>query len=173
MTLRNEVIIGNAHLLNLDFLVPGRPARLLALGSLAGYPAHAFDNPSVEPLSAINYLVVGAGGDIQQMKEAVRRMRENSPILKVILADSLEAPLFPTGVNDDTPEGVDRVISVSKKMVDVSRGLLYHKAGILTGVGGGLACGVALALAGQIEVDATVAFSFTNFDLSLQEQLHQ
>jgi len=83
MTLRNEVIIGNAHLLNLDFLVPERPVRLLALGNLAGYPAHAFDNPSVEPLSAINYLVVGAAGDIQQMKEAVRRMRENSPILKV------------------------------------------------------------------------------------------
>ena len=97
-TIRNEVIIGkfpdfltqkitafegNAHLLDLEVLVPDRPARLLAMGNLARNRAPASDNPKVESLSAINYLVVGAGGDIYQMMEAVSRIKEKNPTLKV------------------------------------------------------------------------------------------
>jgi len=171
-TIRNEVIIGNAHLLDLEVLVPDRPVRLLALGNLAGCPTPASDNPKVEPLSAINYLVVGVGGEIYQLMEAVTRIKEKNPRLKVILADSLESPFFPTLPNSQPP-GVERIIRVSKKMADASRGFLHHKAGLLTGPGGGLACGVAFSLADKIEIETTVAFATTNFDLSLLEQLQQ
>jgi len=171
-TIRNEVIIGNAHLLDLEVLVPDRPARLLAMGNLAMNRAPASDNPKVESLSAIDYLVVGAGGDIYQMMEAVSRIKEKNPRLKVILADSLETPFFPIGPNNKPP-GVERIIHVSRKMADASRGFLHHKAGILTGPGGGLACGVAFSLADKIEIETTVAFTITNFDLGLLEQLEQ
>eukprot|EP00090_Calanus_glacialis_P034895 TRINITY_DN591_c0_g1_i1.p1 TRINITY_DN591_c0_g1~~TRINITY_DN591_c0_g1_i1.p1 ORF type:complete len:180 (-),score=41.26 TRINITY_DN591_c0_g1_i1:247-786(-) len=171
-TIRNEVIIGNAHLLDLEVLVPDRPARLLAMGNLARNRAPASDNPKVESLSAINYLVVGAGGDIYQMMEAVSRIKEKNPRLKVILADSLETPMFPTN-QENKPAGVERIIYASKKMSDASRGLLYHKAGILTGCGGSLACGVAFTLADKIGTAATVAFTITNFDLNILDQLQQ
>eukprot|EP00091_Calanus_sinicus_P022012 TRINITY_DN6781_c0_g1_i1.p1 TRINITY_DN6781_c0_g1~~TRINITY_DN6781_c0_g1_i1.p1 ORF type:complete len:180 (+),score=53.99 TRINITY_DN6781_c0_g1_i1:330-869(+) len=171
-TIRKEVIIGNAHLLDLEVLVPDRPARLLALGNLARNRAPAEDNPWVESLSAINYLVVGAGGDIYQLMEAVSKIKEKNPSLKVILADSLETPIFPSGPNNK-PLGVERIIQVSKKMADASRAFLHQKAGILTGHVAGLACGVAFSLADKIEIETTVAFTITNFDLSLLEQLQQ
>ena len=69
----------------------------------------------------------------------------------MILADSLETPFFPLGLNMK-PLGEERIIHVSKKMADASRGFLHHKAGILTIRGGGLACGVAFSLADKIEV---------------------
>ena len=75
----------------------------------------------------------------------------HSCLLKVILADSLETPMFPTN-QENKPAGVERIIYASKKMSDASRGLLYHKAGILTGCGGSLACGVAFTLADKIGV---------------------
>ena len=83
LTQRNTAFEGNAHLLDLEVLVPDRPARLLAMGNLARNRVPASDNPKVESLSAINYLVVGAGGDIYQMMEAVSRIKERNPRLKV------------------------------------------------------------------------------------------
>lgn len=53
---------------------------------------------------------------------------------------------------ENKPPGVERIIYGSKKMSDASQGLLYHKAGILTGMGGHLACGVAFTLADKIGV---------------------
>jgi len=171
-TLRNEVIIGKAHLLDLEMLVPNRPVRLLAMGDLGTNSSPTSDNPKVEPLSAIHYLVVGAGGDMHQLTESIRKIKENVPRLKVILADSLETPMFPPN-QESKPVGVERIIYGSKKMSDASRGLLYHKAGILTGWGGSLACGVAFTLADKIETDATAAFTITNFDLKTVDQLQQ
>jgi len=171
-TLRNEVIIGKAHLLDLEMLVPYRPMRLLAMGHMGTNSAPTSDNPKVEPLSAIHYLVVGAGGDMHELMESIRKIKEKVPRLKVILADSFETPMFSTN-QGNKPAGVERIIYVSKKMSDASRGLLYHKAGILTGCGGSLACGVAFTLADKIGNDATVAFTITNFGLKTLEQLQQ
>ena len=64
-------------------LVPDRPVRLLALGHLARNSAPTSVNQLVEPLTAINYLVVSAVGDVQQVLEAVRRIKEKNPRLKV------------------------------------------------------------------------------------------
>ena len=75
----------------------------------------------------------------------------------MIFADSLETPFFPIGQNNK-PQGVERIIHVSKKMADASRGFLHHKAGILTIRGGGLACGVAFSLADKIEVGKVMGY---------------
>jgi len=173
--LRNKVIIGNAHLLELEMLVPDRPVRLLALGHLARNSAPTSVNQLVEPLTAINYLVVSAVGDVQQVLEAVRRIKEKNPRLKVILADSLEAPYFPIrAINQgNKPASVERIIHVSRDMAEASRSLLHHQAGILTGQGGGLAGGVAFTLANKIGIDATVAFTITNFNMNLLNQLQK
>ena len=37
----------------------------------------------VEPLSAIHYLVVGAGGDMHELMESIRKIKEKVPRLKV------------------------------------------------------------------------------------------
>jgi len=171
-TQRNEVIIGNAHLLDLDMLLPDHPVRLLALGNRARNYAPAIDNPKVEPLSALNYLVVGAAGDMHQLVESVRKIKEMVPQIKVILADSAETPMFPKN-QANKPAGVESIIYAPRKMSDASRALLYHKAGILTGCGGSRACGVAFTLAEKIGIDATVAFTITNFDQRILEQLQQ
>jgi len=171
-TLRNEVIIGKAHLLDLEMLVSDRPVRLLAVGHLGTNSSPTCDHPKVEPLSAIHYLVVGTGGNMHQLMESIRKIKEKVPRLKVILADSLETPMFSTN-QENKPAGVERIIYASKKMSDASQGLLYHKAGILTGYGGSLACGVAFALADNIEAGATVAFTISNFNLNTLGQLQQ
>jgi len=167
--LRNEVIIGNAHLLDLDLLVPDEPARLLAVGNLAGRVAQELDNRKVEPLDALDYLVVGAGGDKQELVDAICKLKEKSPRIKVILADSAENPMFPKN-QGNILEGIEKVVYASKKLSDASRSLLYHKAGILAGFSGNLACGVAFTLAQKIKTDITVAFSITNFDLYTVQQ---
>ena len=64
-------------------LVPDQPIRLLALGHTARMSAPASVHQLVEPLTAINYLVVGAGGDVHQMMEAVGKIKEKNPLLKV------------------------------------------------------------------------------------------
>ena len=76
-------LIGKAHLLDLEMLVPNRPVRLLAMGDLGTNSAPTSDNPKVEPLSAIHCLVVGAGGDMHQLMESIRKIKENVPRLKV------------------------------------------------------------------------------------------
>eukprot|EP00092_Neocalanus_flemingeri_P012828 GFUD01013822.1.p1 GENE.GFUD01013822.1~~GFUD01013822.1.p1 ORF type:complete len:185 (+),score=38.54 GFUD01013822.1:173-727(+) len=172
---RKEAIIGNAHLLDLEVLVPDRAVRLLALGHMARSSAPTSKAKMSEPLTAINYLVVSTGGDILQMMEAVRKIKEKNPQLKVILADCLESPYFPIGKLNlsKKPAGVERIIPVSRDMAEVGRSLLHHQAGILTGPGGGRAGSVAFALADKIENEATVAFTITNFDMNLLDQLQQ
>jgi len=167
---RHEVIIGNAHLLDLDLLVPDEPVRLLAMGHLAGKVAPALDNRKVEPLDALDYLVVGAGGDKQELIEAIGTLKEKAPWIKVILADSAESPMFPKNQGNRLDD-IERVIYVQKKLFDASCSLLYHKAGLLAGFSGHLACGVAFTLAQKIKADSTVAFSITNFDLNTAQQL--
>jgi len=169
-TLRKEVIIGKAQLLDLEALVPGRPVRLLAMGHLAGSRSATTDNPKIEPLTAVDYLVIAAGGDIPTMIEAISKIKEISPDTKVIIADSQDTPFLPDWQADKPPE-VESVIYVPQKLMDMSRALLHQKAGILTGRTGGLSGGVAFTLADKIGINATVAFSMTNFDLSLLEQL--
>eukprot|EP00092_Neocalanus_flemingeri_P036062 GFUD01039262.1.p1 GENE.GFUD01039262.1~~GFUD01039262.1.p1 ORF type:complete len:185 (+),score=37.63 GFUD01039262.1:139-693(+) len=172
---RKEAIIGNAHLLDLEVLVPDRAVRLLALGHMARSSAPTSKAKMSEPLTAINYLVVSTGGDILQMMEAVRKIKEQNPRLKVIIADSLESPYFPVGTlnQSNKPAGVERIIPVSREMAEASRSLLHHQAGILTGPGGGLAGCVAFALANKIGIEATVAFTITNFNMNLLDQLLQ
>eukprot|EP00092_Neocalanus_flemingeri_P092153 GFUD01116958.1.p1 GENE.GFUD01116958.1~~GFUD01116958.1.p1 ORF type:complete len:185 (-),score=41.21 GFUD01116958.1:241-795(-) len=172
---RKEAIIGNSHLLDLEVLVPDRTVRLLALGHLARNSAPSPDNQLVEPLTAINHLVVSTGGDMHQLMEAVRKIKEQNPQLKVIIADSLESPYFPVGTlnQSNKPAGVERIIPVSREMAEASRSLLHHQAGILTGPGGGLAGCVAFALANKIGIEATVAFTITNFNMNLLDQLLQ
>jgi len=171
-TYRSEVIIGNAQLLDLDVLVPDHPVRLLALGHRARHHAEILDNSKVEPLATLDYLVVGASGDKYQLVDAICELKEKVPDIKVILADSAESPMFPR--NDwDRPACIERIVYAPKKLSDAGRSLLYHKAGILAGSGGNLACGVAFTLAQKIRMDATVAFSITNFDLRALQQLQQ
>jgi len=167
---RHEVIIGNAHLLDLDLLVADEPVRLLAMGHRAGKVAPALDNQKVEPLDALDYLVVGAGGDKQELIEAIAVLKDKAPWIRVILADSAESPMFPKNQGNRL-DGIERVIYVHKKLFDASRSLLYHKAGLLAGCSGHLACGVAFTLAQKIKADSTVAFSITNFDLNTAQQL--
>jgi len=173
-TIRNAVKIGNAHLLDLEVLVPDQPVRLLALGHLVRDCSPAAAGQLVEPLTAINYLVVGTGGDLNQMLEAVDKIKEKNPELKVILADSLETPCFPIWRwnQEPKPPGVEAIIHIPKEMTDASRNLLFRQAGLLTGQVGGLACGAAFMLAENIEVESTVAFTMTNFDMNLQSKLY-
>jgi len=171
---RHKVKIGNASLLELELLVSEQPVRFLALGHLARSFVHS-STQLVEPLSALNYLVVGAGGDVHQMKEAIRKIKEKSPRLKIILADSLENPCFPSRAMDqgNTPTGVDKIIHIPNKLVEVSRSILHHQAGVLTGHGGGLAGGVAFMLADKLQCKTTVAFTITNFNINMVDQLLQ
>merc|ERR1712106_649208 len=99
----------------------------------------------------------------QQLVESVQKIKEMVPQIKVILADSAETPMFPKN-QANKPAGVESIIDAPRKMSVASRALLYHKAGILTGCGGSRACGVAFTLAEKIGIDATVAFTITNFD---------
>lgn len=168
---RNEVKIGNAHLIDLDLLLPEEPVRLLAMGHLAGKVAPTLDNQKVEPLDALDYLVVGAGGDKQELIEAICALKEKAPWIKVILADSAESPMFPKNQGNRL-DGIERVVYAPKKLYEASRSLLYHKAGLLTGFSGHLACGVAFTLAQKLKANSTVAFSITNFDLNSAQQLH-
>jgi len=172
--IRNTVKIGNAQLIDLEVLVPDHPVRLLSLGHLFRGSEQAPEDQLVEPLTAINYLVVGTGGDANQMLEAVAKIKEKSPQLKVILADSLETPCFPVGRwnQGDKPPGVDAITHIPREMAEASRSLLFHHAGLLTGQVGGLAFGAAITLVQTIEVESTVAFSMTNFNANLQNRLH-
>ena len=105
-------ILGNAHLLDLNLLVPDEPVRLLAMGHLAGKVAPALDNQNVEPLDALDYLVVGAGGDKQELIEAIAVLKEKAPWIKVILADSAESPMFHKN-QGNILDGIERVICQS------------------------------------------------------------
>ena len=125
--------------------------RLLAMGHLAGKVAPSLDNQKVEPLDALDYLVVGAGGDKQELIEAICTLKEKAPWIKVILADSAESPMFPKNQGNRL-DGIERVVYAPKKLFEASRSLLYHKAGLLTGLSGHLACGVAFTLAQKLKV---------------------
>ena len=77
-------------MLDLEALVPGRPVRLLAMGHLAGSRSATTDNPKIEPLTAVDYLVIAAGGDIPTMIEAISKIKEISPDTKVIYVTKLD-----------------------------------------------------------------------------------
>jgi len=172
---RKTVKIGNSHLLDLEALAPDRPSRLLAFGHLAAGSAPSSVAEQAEPLTAITHLVVGVSGDIDQMMAAVGEIKEKNPQLKVILADSQETPYFPfqRWNQGNRPAAVDKIIHLPRDMAEASRSLLHHQAGILTGQGGGLACCGAFLLADKIEIEATVAFTLTNFNMDLLDQLQQ
>jgi len=104
----------------------------------------------------------------------VAKIKEKNPQLKVILADSLENPCFPIWRWNQGPKppGVETIIHIPREMAEASQNLLFRQAGILTGQGGGLACGVAFTLADKIEIEATVAFTMTNFNMNIQNKLY-
>jgi len=161
--------IGRAHMTSVPSLPGGQGGgRIMALGNMAtnNCPTLAMleDTHNHEHLDLIDCLVVGTLCDLDRMFNAIKKLKEIHPALKVILADCKENSRL---AGEDPPEGVESVILVSKDNAETGRSLLFHQSAILAGTNAGMAAYLAFIMEAQIQNRATIAIATTNISPEL------
>jgi len=120
------------------------------------------ERPGVEvSLDNFDFLVAATGATISNLEDLLntsKHLAKLHPGLKVVLADSQEAPFL----EDELPEGVESVVQVSEEQAEAGRGLLFQQASILAGQNAGRAAYVAFIMEAKIETGARIAIATTN-----------
>lgn len=147
----------------------GRPGRLLAIGNMGTAPCPSpsmdqLDEARTEvPLASLDYLVAGTSCDLHRLLATVAQLKAANPSLRVILADSEEAPALAGKI----PAGVEAVLAVSGARAEAGRALLFQQGGILAGANAGLAAYAAFIMEAKIETGATIGLALTNLSPEL------
>lgn len=143
----------------------GRPGRLLAIGNMGSAPSPpSMDDTRTEvPLASLDYLVAGTSCNLHRLLATVAQLKAANPGLKVVLADSEEAP----ALAGKTPAGVEAVLAVSGTRGEAGRALLFQQGGILAGANAGMAAYAAFMMEAKIETGATIGLALTNLSPEL------
>jgi len=142
----------------------GESGLLVALGNMPKSKTvpllGEIERPRVEAsLESFDFLVASTNNsNLEDLLSASTRLAKLHPGLKVVLADSQEAPLL----EDELPQGVESVVQVSEGQAEAGRGLLFQQASILAGQNAGRAAYVAFIMEAKIETGARIAIATTN-----------
>lgn len=146
----------------------GRPGRLLAIGNMGTVPGppsmDQLDDVRTEvPLASLDYLVAGTSCSLRCLLATVAQLKAANPGLRVVLADSEEAPALAGKI----PAGVEAVLAVSGARAEAGRALLFQQGGILAGANAGMAAYAAFIMEAKIETGATIGLALTNLSPEL------
>jgi len=142
----------------------GESGLLVALGNMPKSKTvpllEEIESPRVEvSLESFDFLVASTNNsNLEDLLFASRRLAKLHPGLKVVLADSQEAPLL----EDELPQGVESVVRVTEEQAEAGRALLFQQASILAGQNAGRAAYVAFIMEAKIETGARIAVATTN-----------
>jgi len=141
----------------------GESGLLVALGNMPRSKTapllEEMERPRVEvSLDNFDFLVAATNSNLEDLLSTSKRLAKLHPGLKVVLADSQEAPFL----EDELPEGVESVVQVSEEQAEAGRGLLFQQASILAGQNAGRAAYVAFIMEAKIETGARIAIATTN-----------
>lgn len=176
-TERKGTFIGKCQALDLPTLVPLNNqdnVKVLALGNLPSRSFQSQGSPDhdiqmdIKNMDDVDYLVVPASGNRDDLIAALTALTQDHPTLKIILADSSENPMFSS---NDPPHGLEAIVLVSCLQGQAGRGLLARKAGVLAGVQGGRAAFLTALLADKLQDEATIVVSLTNFNQQIVNKL--
>jgi len=141
----------------------GESGLLVALGNMPRSKTapllEEIERPRVEvSLDNFDFLVAATNSNLEDLLSTSERLAKLHPGLKVVFADSQEAPFL----EDELPEGVESVVQVSEEQAEAGRGLLFQQASILAGQNAGRAAYVAFIMEAKIETGARIAIATTN-----------